>query len=121
MPNTYVNLKGISTRGPPPASEGNSKNLSRVDSLQLKAQLIQEKNLYIRHRTRLGTPAVNKKSFTEEDLKRFECENDGFPLPRTKDELQEFDTQIKRKQSPSRNKLLSIGMLKAKLNKIQTC
>ncbi|XP_036358901.1 FYVE, RhoGEF and PH domain-containing protein 2 isoform X2 [Octopus sinensis] len=100
------------------------KNSSLLDMLHDKAELIGQKELYSRYRTRLGTPAVNRRSYTEEDLERFERENDGFPLPPTEEELREFDswffTLCKDKRNSSYKKFLDITLLKAKFYKLQS-
>ncbi|BFZ08564.1 hypothetical protein BsWGS_11603 [Bradybaena similaris] len=49
---------------------------------------------YTRHRTSWGAPTINRRSYNEDEIRRFEEENDGFPLAATQEEIRQFDEQL---------------------------
>ncbi|XP_059150599.1 FYVE, RhoGEF and PH domain-containing protein 4-like [Physella acuta] len=50
--------------------------------------------VYTRHRTRHGAPTINRRSYGEEELLRFQAENDGFPMAATAEEIRDFDKSL---------------------------
>ncbi|KAL4226024.1 FYVE [Mactra antiquata] len=96
---------------------------------------------YTHCRTSIGSPSISHHSLTEEQINRFIVENDGFPLPSTESELNEFDQQVfiehlensekssrRKKTSKTRNRQRSksatavpdLGTIRLKLQKLQT-
>ncbi|KAK7480904.1 hypothetical protein BaRGS_00027815, partial [Batillaria attramentaria] len=55
---------------------------------------VQKRAVYRPYRTRSGAPSVNRRSYTDDDLLRFERENDGFPIAANEDELRDFDDEV---------------------------
>ncbi|XP_053377167.1 FYVE, RhoGEF and PH domain-containing protein 4-like isoform X3 [Mercenaria mercenaria] len=64
--------------------------------------------VYEHYRTHIGSPSINRRSFTQEEINRFLKENDGFPLPSTDEEIKAFDQQAFIDQSQSWGKVGSL-------------
>ncbi|KAK3612030.1 hypothetical protein CHS0354_021707 [Potamilus streckersoni] len=46
---------------------------------------------YIRCRSEIGSPCIASHFCSQEEIEKFQKENDGFPLPSTKEDLEAFD------------------------------
>ncbi|XP_060562107.1 FYVE, RhoGEF and PH domain-containing protein 4-like [Ruditapes philippinarum] len=96
--------------------------------------------VYQHYRTNIGSPSIYRRSFTQDEIKRFVEENDGFPLPSTNEEIKAFDQQAfidqsqscgkggvqkrskkrDRQRSKSATSVPDLGTIRLKLQKIQS-
>ncbi|XP_076447889.1 uncharacterized protein LOC143284778 isoform X2 [Babylonia areolata] len=55
---------------------------------------VHRRAVYQCRRMRCGAPSVTRNSFSEEDLLRFERENDGFPIAANEEQIRDFESEV---------------------------